>query len=136
MDQKKNTPAGIIIWYILTIMTLMSITPIIFSYITNPLGAALMLLPIYLIACVILTSMRKCRLFIGIGHMVTGAIMTIASIIMFFSMVNCQNTPSCVSGGGLDIIFVLILIWPPATVNLIFGLYFTISRKVKAYFGK
>lgn len=138
MDQNSNktTPGGIILWYITTILTLLCISPIMFSSLTDPVGLTLIPISIYLILCCIYVATRKYRQFIGIGHLISGVALAILSMVSYFSMENCKNVPGCVSGGGLAIAFLLVFIVPPAIFNILFGLYFTLSNKVKAYFGK
>jgi len=136
MNKKSNTPAGIVIWLVITIITTISILSAMHDYFVYPAGAiVLAALTALIIACIGLTFARVGRLIIGISHLVVAGISLIFQTILFITIGVCANTQNGCGAAGVAVFIPFLLFWPTAYF-LGYGLYFTLSKKVKAYFAK
>jgi hypothetical protein len=134
--EKSKTPAGIIIWLVITIITAISILSAMRDYYAYPAGAIILTaLTALIVACIILTLTRVGRLIIGISHLAIASISIIYQTILFITIGICANTQNGCGSAGVAVFIPFLLFWP-TTYFLGYGLYFTLSKKVKAYFAK
>lgn len=136
MNSKPKMPTGIVVWFIMTILMLISVLVPFGDYVKYPLGAAIIVGALALIlSCIGLTIARVGRLYIGITHLVVATIL--GGYLLFFYIVGaqCMASSTCDRAGLIGIPIMTFLLAGPIAYFLCYGLYFTISKKVKAYFG-
>ena len=134
--EKSKTPAGIVIWLVITIITAISILSVMHDYFAYPAGAIILTaLTALIVACIGLTFARVGRLIIGISHLAIASISLIYQTILFITVGICASTENGCGSAGVVVFIPFLLFWPTAYF-LGYGLYFTLSKKVKAYFAK
>lgn len=131
--KKQQMPAAIIIWILLMALVAIEGVPLFASYATHPLGLTIFIIFTALLIVNFITIIsRRLRLITAISHIAIGGALLILQLIMMISMATC--TGNCAAKGGLDIIIVIIALWPPTIFFAAYGLYFLLSKNVKAYF--
>lgn len=132
---KPKMPGGIVVWFIMTILALISILVPFGDYVKYPLGAALIILALTLVlSCIGLTIARVGRLFVGISHLVVAV--ALGGYLLFFYIIGaqCMASSTCDKSGMIGIPIMTILLAGPIAYFMAYGLYFALSKKVKAYF--
>ena len=136
MKNKPKMPVGIVIWFVMTVLALISILVPFGDYIKYPLGATLIIIALTLIlSCIGLTIARAGRLIVGISHLVVAAVLGGYLLFFYIAGAQCMASSSCDKSGVIGIPIMTLLLSGPIAYFLCYGLYFTLSKKVKAYFG-
>lgn len=127
-------PAGIISWIVIMVCLVISLASVLLSYAQYLLGGIIIAsCAIVLLSWVIAAAMRRWRLYVAISHLIIGGALVVMNLILIIGMATCDH--ACVAGGGMDAIIIVIMLPGPTAFNILYGLYFLNSKKVKAYFN-
>jgi len=134
-NQKKTyMPTGIVSWIVIMICLIVCSASVLLAYAQYLLGGIIIAAcAIILITWVIAVVSRRWRLFVAISHLIIGGALVIMNLILIIGMATCDH--ACVAGGGMDAIIIVIMLSGPTAFNILYGLYFLNSKKVKAYFN-